>query len=46
MQAITRLLRDLGTILGRLAVGADASASSPTAKQYYDPTTENLVDQA
>ena len=46
MQAITRLLRDLGTILGRLAVGADASASSPTAEQYYDPTTENLVDQA
>ena len=45
-RAITRLLRDQGTTLGRLAVGADASASSPTAEQYWDPTTENLVDQA
>ncbi|KIM69081.1 hypothetical protein SCLCIDRAFT_814087 [Scleroderma citrinum Foug A] len=45
-RAITRLLRDQGTTLGRLAVGADASASSPTPGQYWDPTTENLVDQA
>lgn len=45
-RAITRLLRDQGTTLGRLAVGADASASSPAPEQYWDPTTENLVDQA
>ncbi|KAJ3005273.1 hypothetical protein NUW54_g4415 [Trametes sanguinea] len=44
-RAITRLLRDQGTTLGRLAVGADASLSSPRAEEYWDPTTENLVDQ-
>ncbi|KAI6045998.1 carbamoyl-phosphate synthase [Pisolithus marmoratus] len=44
-RAITRLLRDQGTTLGQIAVGADASASRPTHKQYWDPTTENLVDQ-
>jgi carbamoyl-phosphate synthase small subunit len=44
-RAITRLLRDQGTTLGRIAVGDDASAASPTASQYWDPTTENLVDQ-
>ncbi|KAF8840529.1 small subunit of carbamoyl phosphate synthase [Paxillus ammoniavirescens] len=42
---ITRLLRDQGTTLGRLAVGADTSVPPPTAEQYWDPTTENLVDQ-
>lgn len=44
-RAITRLLRDQGTTLGRIAVGADTSASRPTPEQYWDPTTENLVDQ-
>ncbi|KAL4074215.1 carbamoyl-phosphate synthase [Scleroderma citrinum] len=44
-RAITRLLRDQGTTLGRLAIGADTSAHSPTPEQYWDPTTENLVDQ-
>lgn len=44
-RAITRLLRDQGTTLGRIAIGADASASRPTTDQYWDPTTENLVDQ-
>ncbi|KAH7913476.1 carbamoyl phosphate synthase small subunit [Hygrophoropsis aurantiaca] len=44
-RAITRLLRDQGTTLGRLAVGADASAPAPEAHQYWDPTEENLVDQ-
>ncbi|KAG8213654.1 class I glutamine amidotransferase-like protein [Butyriboletus roseoflavus] len=43
---ITRLLRDHGTTLGRLAVGVDASAPAPTPEQYWDPSTENLVDQA
>ncbi|KAF8441544.1 carbamoyl-phosphate synthase [Boletus edulis BED1] len=42
---ITRLLRDQGTTLGRLAVGVDASAPAPTPEQYWDPSTENLVDQ-
>lgn len=42
---ITRLLRDQGTTLGRLAVGADASAPAPSAQQYWDPSSENLVDQ-
>ncbi|THG99508.1 hypothetical protein EW026_g2848 [Hermanssonia centrifuga] len=45
-RAITRLLRDQGTTLGRLAVGPDASAAAPNASDYWDPTTENLVDQA
>ena len=44
-RAITCLLRDQGTTLGRLAVGADASASAPQLHEYWDPTTENLVDQ-
>lgn len=44
-RAITRLLRDQGTTLGRIAVGADALASRPITDQYWDPTTENLVEQ-
>ncbi|KAI0743813.1 carbamoyl phosphate synthase small subunit [Daedaleopsis nitida] len=44
-RAITRLLRDQGTTLGRLAVGADASLAAPPAEEYWDPTTENLVAQ-
>ncbi|KAG6378220.1 class I glutamine amidotransferase-like protein [Boletus reticuloceps] len=42
---VTRLLRDQGTTLGRLAVGVDASAPAPTPEQYWDPSIENLVDQ-
>ncbi|KAG7446239.1 carbamoyl-phosphate synthase [Guyanagaster necrorhizus] len=44
-RAITRLLRDQGTTLGRLAVGPDVSLSPPSAEEYWDPTAENLVDQ-
>ncbi|KAG7098713.1 hypothetical protein E1B28_000626 [Marasmius oreades] len=44
-RAITRLLRDQGTTLGRLAVGADASLPAPDAHEYWDPSLENLVDQ-
>lgn len=44
-RAITRLLRDQGTTLGRLAIGADASAPAPASEQYWDPSIENLVDQ-
>ncbi|KZT19068.1 carbamoyl-phosphate synthase [Neolentinus lepideus HHB14362 ss-1] len=44
-RAITRLLRDQGTTLGRLVVGQDTSLPAPSAKEYWDPTHENLVDQ-
>ncbi|KIP02396.1 hypothetical protein PHLGIDRAFT_130756 [Phlebiopsis gigantea 11061_1 CR5-6] len=44
-RAITRLLRDQGTTLGRLAIGSDASAPAPAEHEYWDPTEENLVDQ-
>ncbi|KAM5533341.1 hypothetical protein V8D89_013015 [Ganoderma adspersum] len=44
-RAITTLLRDQGTTLGRLAVGADSSLATPQPEEYWDPTTENLVDQ-
>jgi len=44
-RAITRLLRDQGTTLGKLAVGPDASLPPPNAEDYWDPTTENLVAQ-
>ena len=44
-RAITTLLRDQGTTLGRLAVGADADAPAPAATAFWDPAGENLVDQ-
>ena len=44
-RAITTLLRDQGTTLGRLAVGADAALAAPQPEEYWDPTFENLVDQ-
>ncbi|KAI0248132.1 carbamoyl-phosphate synthase [Lactifluus subvellereus] len=44
-RAITRLLRDQGTTLGRLAVGGDAALPPPAECEYWDPSQENLVDQ-
>ncbi|KAF7315539.1 Carbamoyl-phosphate synthase [Mycena indigotica] len=44
-RAITRLLRDQGTTLGRIAVGDDVLAPPPQAEEYWDPSKENLVDQ-
>ncbi|KDQ21513.1 hypothetical protein BOTBODRAFT_99860 [Botryobasidium botryosum FD-172 SS1] len=44
-RAVTRLLRDQGTTLGRLAVGDDASAPRPESHEYWDPSAENLVEQ-
>ncbi|KAI0675015.1 carbamoyl phosphate synthase small subunit [Trametes maxima] len=44
-RAITTLLRDQGTTLGRLAIGSDASLASPSAEEYWDPSVENLVAQ-
>lgn len=44
-RAITRLLRDQGTTLGRIAVGPDASTPPPSQHEFWDPAAENLVDQ-
>jgi carbamoyl-phosphate synthase small subunit len=44
-RAVTSLLRDQGTTLGRIAIGSDASLAPPQEHEYWDPTTENLVDQ-
>ncbi|KAG5648556.1 hypothetical protein DXG03_003167 [Asterophora parasitica] len=44
-RAITRLLRDQGTTLGRVAIGDDVSAPPPAAHEFWDPSFENLVDQ-
>lgn len=44
-RAITRLLRDQGTTLGRVAVGDDAALPPPKENEYWDPSQENLVDQ-
>ena len=46
-RAITTLLRDQGTTLGRLAVGAeDVAQPRPTDQEYWDPSLENLIAQA
>lgn len=44
-RAITTLLRDQGTTLGRIAVGADAALGAPADEEYWDPSGENLVAQ-
>lgn len=44
-RAITTILRDQGTTLGRVAVGDDSFLPSPEVHEYWDPSTENLVDQ-
>jgi len=44
-RAITRLLRDQGTTLGRVAVGSDVFMPAPEAHEYWNPSAENLVDQ-
>lgn len=45
-RAITSLLRDQGTTLGRLAVGDEAGKPAPQEAEYWDPSKENLVAQA
>ncbi|WWC87122.1 carbamoyl-phosphate synthase, small subunit [Kwoniella dendrophila CBS 6074] len=45
-RAITSLLRDQGTTLGRLAVGDEALKPAPSASEFWDPSKENLVAQA
>lgn len=44
-RAITTLLRDQGTTLGRVAIGPDASLPIPQENEFWDPSAENLVDQ-
>jgi len=44
-RAVTRLLRDQGTTLGRLAIGDDASAPAPQESEYWDPSKNNLVSE-
>jgi len=44
-RAITRLLRDQGTTLGRIAIGPDVSLTVPESSEFWDPSMENLVDQ-
>lgn len=44
-RAITTLLRDEGTTLGRIAVGVDAALPAPAEHEYQDPSQENLVAQ-
>ncbi|THH05378.1 hypothetical protein EW145_g4845 [Phellinidium pouzarii] len=44
-RAITTILRNQGTTLGRLAVGPDVVSRAPAENEYWDPSTENLVDQ-
>jgi carbamoyl-phosphate synthase small subunit len=44
-RAITTLLRDQGTTLGRVAVGDAVALPPPNESEYWDPTVENLVDQ-
>lgn len=43
-RAITTLLRDQGTTLGRIAVGADEIAKgAPADADYWDPSKDNLI---
>jgi len=45
-RAVTTLLRDQGTTLGRIAVGeAEVAKPAPAAEEYWDPSAENLIDQ-
>ncbi|KAG8887587.1 Multifunctional pyrimidine synthesis protein CAD [Tulasnella sp. 332] len=44
-RAVTRLLRDQGTTLGRLAIGQDAVGPAPEETEYWDPSADNLVAQ-
>lgn len=44
-RAVTRLLRDQGTTLGRIAIGPDSQLPAPQEAEYWDPSKENLVSQ-
>ncbi|GAA97329.1 hypothetical protein E5Q_04007 [Mixia osmundae IAM 14324] len=44
-RAITCLLRDQGTTLGQLAIGADSHIPPASPEDFWDPAKENLVAQ-
>jgi len=44
-RAITTLLRDQGTTLGRVVVGDDVALPPPEESEFWDPSLDNLVDQ-
>lgn len=44
-RALTTLLRDQGTTLGRIAIGQDCALPSPEPNEFWDPSLENLTDQ-
>lgn len=45
-RAVTTLLRDQGTTLGRIAVGEEEIAKgAPADSEYWDPSGENLIAQ-
>lgn len=44
-RAITNLLRNNGTTLGKIAVG-DGHDVAPASEEYWDPAKENLIAQA
>ena len=44
-RAITGLLREQGTTLGKLAIGASEVDKSVAPEEYWDPSKENLVAQ-
>lgn len=45
-RAITRLLRDQGTTLGKLSMGKDEVAKGmPGKEEFWDPSKENLIDR-
>lgn len=43
-RAVTTILREQGTTLGRLAVGP-VDSNPPATEEYWDPSKENLVSQ-
>lgn len=44
-RAITNLLRNNGTTLGKIAIGEGHDAA-PSAEEYWDPAKDNLIAQA
>lgn len=45
-RALTSLLRQQGSTLGKIAVGAQEAQKTVQKAEYWDPSTENLVAQA
>lgn len=45
-RALTALLRQQGSTLGKIAIGAEEAQKPVNKADYWDPSTENLVAQA